>query len=183
VGGASEVGDSEAGLAVNCPRNRKGTIVAEEGFPNRNRALSALDIYRDAMRAYIAPILEREHGPDWIRSQVLNATARGRNPSSYGRRLQSLQRGTSPRDLIDIAEIPFLIQDNARLFPDLDQSDTRRMQEIRRLRNELAHPHHSTYTPDVEAVIEQCALVLERCGLSAAAEEVRRLAHAEDDRG
>lgn len=147
------------------------------------QAWSALDIYRNEMRAYIAQILEREHGPNWIHSQVLNATARERNLSGYDRRLQSLQNGASPRDLIDPAEIPFLIQDNASLFPDLDQADTRRMQEIRRLRNELAHPHHSTYTPDVEAVVEQCALVLERCGLSAAAEEVRRLAHAEGDHG
>ena len=159
--------------------------MAEEGLPNRNRALSALDIYRDAMRAYIAPILEREHGPDWIRSQVLNATARGRNPPSYERRLQSLQRGTPPRDLIDLAEIPFLIQDNASLFSDLDQSDTRRMQEIRRLRNEVFHSlhDHDIYTHDVDAIVERCALVLERCGLPAAVEEVRRLAHAEDDRG
>ena len=157
--------------------------MAEEGFPNRNRALSALDIYLDAMRGYVAQALAREYGADWIDSQVLNATAREHSPSSYERRLQSLQRGTPPRDLIDLAEIPFLIQDNASLFSDLDQSDTRRMQEIRRLRNEVFHSlhDHDVYTHDVDAIVERCALVLERCGLPAAAEEVRRLARTATD--
>ena len=159
--------------------------MAEGGFPNRTRADNALTIYRDAMRAYIAPILEREHGPDWIRSQVLNATARERNPSSYDRRLQSLQRGTPPRDLIDLAEIPFLIQDNAHLFPDLDQSDTRRMHMIRDLRNEIQHADRAGDCAPEEAasLAGLCTLVVERCGLSDAVENIRGLSSDEPGGG
>jgi len=151
--------------------------VAEGGFPNRNRADNALTIYRDAMRAYIAPILEREHGPDWIRSQVLNATARERNPNSYARREQSLKRGTPAQNLIDLADIPFLIQENRDAFPDLDQSDTRRMHMIRDLRNEIHHADRSgdCAPEEAESLAGLCTLVVERCGLSDAVENIRGL--------
>ena len=151
--------------------------MAEGGFPNRNRADNALTIYRDAMRAYIAPVLERKHGPNWFRSQVLNDDARERNPNSYARREQSLKRGTPAQNLIDLADIPFLIQDNARLFPDLDQSDTRRMHMIRDLRNEIQHADRTgDCTPEEAAsLMGLCTLVAERCGLSDAVENIRRL--------
>ena len=149
--------------------------MADGGFPNRNRADNALTIYRDAMREYIAPILEREHGPDWIRSQVLNDELRERNRRSYERQLQSLKGGTPARDFIDLAEIPFLIRNNLNAFPDLSEVDVQRLQEIRRLRNEIAHDQAGDMSEAAASVANLCALALERCGQTEAAERVRRM--------
>ena len=151
--------------------------MAEGGFPNRNRADNALTIYRDAMRAYIAPTLERKHGPNWFRSQVLNDDARERNPNSYTRREQSLKRGTPAQNLIDLADIPFLIQENRDAFPDLDQSDTRRMHMVRELRNEIHHADRigDCAPEEAESLAGLCTLVVERCGLSDAVEGIRHL--------
>ena len=151
--------------------------MADGGFPNRNRADNALTIYRDAMREFLAPMLERKHGPGWIRSQVLNDELRERNPSSYNRRLQSLKKGTPARDLIDLAEIPFLGRNNSDVFPHLHPDDIQRMQQIRDLRNEIQHPvHKGDCTPEeADAVIGLCGLVLGHCGLSDAVKNIRHL--------
>ena len=151
--------------------------MADGGFPNRNRADNALTIYRDAMRGHVARILKREHGSDWIRIQVLNDELRKRNPSSYDRRLQSLKKGTPARDLIDLAEIPFLVRNNSDVFPHLHPADIQRMQQIRDLRNEIQHPvHKGDCTPEeADAVIGLCGLVLGHCGLSDAVKNIRHL--------
>lgn len=151
--------------------------MAEGGFPNKNRASNALDIYRDAMRGYVAPILERKHGSDWVLSQVLNDELRERNPNSYDRRLQSLKAGTLAHNLVDLAEVPFLIRDNEDVFSDLRTADTHRMHQIRDLRNEIQHPdREGDCTPEEAASIAGlCVLVLERCGLPDAVERIRRL--------
>ena len=154
--------------------------MADGGIPNRNRADSALTIYRDAMRQYIAPILEREHGPNWIRSQVLNEQARERNERSYARRLQSLESGSPPHSLIDLADIPFVIDRNPNAFPTLDRADTARMHTIRDLRNEIHHPdaEGDCTREEADAVAGLCVLALERCGLPEAAETIRGLSSA-----
>ena len=151
--------------------------MADGGYPNSTRANTALLIYRDAMREYIAQILKREHGPNWIHSQVLNDDARDRDESSYDKRHQSLQGGASPRDLIDPAEFPFLIRDNARAFPDLDQSDIRRMHDIRNSRNNFQHASTSgdCSPEDADRISRLCIRTLERCGLSSAVASIHAL--------
>ena len=151
--------------------------MAEGGFPNRNRADNALTIYRDAMREYLAPILERKHGPNWIRSQVLNDDLRERNPGSYERRLQSLRAGTAARNLIDLADIPFLLRNNSDVFSGLRPADIQRTHQIRDLRNEIQHPDRSgdCEPREADAITDLCARVLDRCGLSAAVDNVRGL--------
>ena len=154
--------------------------MADGGIPNKHRADSALTIYRDAMRQYIAPILEREHGPNWIRSQVLNEQARERNERSYARRLQSLESGSPPHRLIDLADIPFVIDHNHSAFPTLDRADTARMHTIRDLRNGMQHSHGEgdCTREEADAVAGLCVLALERCGLSDAAKNIRGLSSA-----
>ena len=151
--------------------------MADGGIPNKNRADSALTIYRDAMRQYIAPILEREHGPNWIRSLVLNERARVRNERSYDERLRSLETGSPPHSLIDLADIPFLIDSSLGAFPRLDETDVDQMHAIREVRNRIHHLHREgdCTRGEVEAIAGLCILVLERCGLSAAAENIPSL--------
>ena len=154
--------------------------MADGGIPNKHRADSALTIYRDAMRQYIAPILEREHGPNWIRVLVLNEQARDRNERSYARRLQALDSGSPPHSLIDLAEIPFLINDNLSAFPMLRRADIARMHHIRDLRNDMQHSHGEgdCTREEADAVVSLCVLALERFGLSEAAESIRNLSSA-----
>ncbi len=154
--------------------------MADGGIPNKHRADSALTIYRDAMRQYIAPIIEREHGPNWIRSQVLNEQARERNERSYDRRLQSLESGSPPHRLIDLADIPFVIEDSHRAFPMLSDIDVHLMHTIRKLHNDIYRPYHEGYCTrgEADAVASLCVLALERCGLSEAAENIRSLSSA-----
>ena len=150
--------------------------MADGGIPNRNRMGSALIIYRDAMRQYIAPILEREHGPNWIRLLVLNERARMRNERSYDERLRLLETGSPPHSLIDLADIPFLIDGDLDAFPTLDRADVDLMHAIREVRNRVEHHREGDCTRgEVEAVAGLCILVLERCGLSAAAENIPSL--------
>ena len=154
--------------------------MADGGFPNRNRADNAITIYRDAMREYIAPILERQHGPNWIRSQVLNDDLRERNPRSYDQRLQSHKNGTSARNLIDLADIPFLIRNNSDAFPNLRPADAQRMHQIRDLRNEIQHADREgdCTSEEASAIAAMCVMVLDRCRLPDAAEQIRGLSTA-----
>lgn len=129
------------------------------------------------MRGYIAPILEEEDGPDWIFEHVLTEAAQRRNWKSYQQRRQSLLSGTPPQDLIDLADIPFLVADNEDLFPAMQEVDIKRMRLIRDLRNELQHsdrPGDCT-TYDAKAIANLCAVALERCGLLDAANRIGQL--------
>ena len=149
--------------------------MADGGIPNRSRIDEALVIYRDEMRQYIAPALKREHGPNWIRLLVLNEEARMRNERSYDERLRLLKTGSPPHHLIDLADIPFLISGNPSAFPTLGKRDINRMHAIRHLRNEtLGHSNREgdCTRGEAEAVAGLCILVLERCGLFDAAENI-----------
>ena len=177
MGGAAEVGDSEAGLALDCRRSRKGAIVANHEFPNRCRADSALVIYRDAMRQYIAPILEEKRGPDWFVDQVLKNRATDRR--SIDSRQSLMRTGTPLRDLIDLSEIHRLLADNETLFvPPLRDSDFKRARLIKDLRNELQHAQHQPgdcAPREAREIANQCIAMLERLDLLDAAEQIRKL--------
>ena len=154
-------------------RNRLETLVADGGIPNKHRADSALTIYRDAMRQYIASILEREHGPNWFRSEKLTL--------SDAQQRRALQSGSPVHGLIDLADIPFLIDDNRSAFPTLDRTDVAWMHTVRDLRNSIHHFHGEgdCTREQADAIVGLCVLVLERCGLSDAVESIRSLSAAE----
>ena len=171
MGGAAEVGDSEAGLAL-----RGGaTIVADGGFPNRCRADSALIIYRDAMRQYTAPILAEEYGPDWLVDQVLNKATDRR---SVEKRRQLMNTDTPEKDLIDLNEIDLLLKDHAWLFDLPPQAgELKQAYLIRILRNELQHAHRpgDCTSEDAREIAIHCAAILEHFGLLDAAERLHNL--------
>ena len=153
--------------------------MADSGFPNRCRADSALIIYRDAMRQYIAPILKEEYGTDWIRELVLTDAAKNSfRRKSCDEREKSLARGTPAQYLIDLADIPHLFDDTRDpLFPAMQDADIDRMHLIRKLRNELQHSDRpGDCTSDLAAAIANlCAAALEHCGLLEAANRVDQL--------
>ena len=144
-------------------------------FPNRCRADSALTIYRDELRQYIALVLEEEYGATWFKTQVLPLAP----TKSIAKKLQKdLDTHMSPEDLIDLRDIPILIKDNASLFdPPPQENDHRRTELIRLLRNELQHANQSgDCTPgDASEIAILCAAVLEHLDLIDAAERIRNL--------
>ena len=159
-------------MGAGVARKRQEATVADGGIPNKHRADSALTIYRDAMRQYIAPILEREHGPNWIRSQELS-------PSAAQQR-RALESGSPLHSLIDFADISFLIERNSSAFPTLGGTDVDLTHAIRKLRNDIYHSQREgdCTRGEADAVAALCGLVLERCGLSDAAENIRNLPSA-----
>ena len=153
--------------------------MADGGFPNRCRADSALIIYRDAMRQYVAPIFAENYGSDWIHELVLTDKAKNSaRRKSCDEREKAYERGTPAQYLIDLADIPHLFDDTRDpLFPAMQDVDIARMQEIRELRNELQHSYRpGDCTSDLaSAIAHLCAAALEHCGLLAAANRVDQL--------
>ena len=155
--------------------------MADYAYPNRIRAYTALLIYCDAMRPYVASALERGHGEGWFDKDVLEPLSKRQGKTaqdSLEATQDALQRGKEHRLLIELGSIPFLVHDHLKLFHGLRRSDVNRMHEIRRLRNGfLEHDfEEGDCGPEVaDAITGQCILVLDRCSLSEAAESIRRL--------
>lgn len=161
--------------------------MASSGYPNRIRAYTALLIYRDAMRRYIADILEQGHGEAWFDKDVLEPLSRrpGKTAEASHEAINdALQRGAERHLLIEQRSIAFLIGDHPDLFRGLRRNDLNRLHQIRLVRNEfLEHDfEEGDCGPEVaDAITSQCILVLERCGLTEAAENIRRLSQAIPD--
>ena len=155
--------------------------MADYAYPNRIRAHTALLIYRDAMRRYIADALERAHGEGWFDRDVLEPLGR-----RTGRAAQisleaisaALRRSTAHHLLIEQGNIAFLIDDHLDLFHGLRRKDVNLLHHIRSVRNEfLEHDfEQGDCGPEVaDAITGPCIIILDRCGLAGAAEQVRRL--------
>ena len=139
--------------------------------PNKSRFLEAATIYRDAMVPFIDGVL----GADRIQEQLFNDEARKRNEGKYEEGMRSLRQGTPARNLIDHADIPFLIRDDLPHFSGLDGADVNRMHEIRLLWNEkIKHLNDfGDFAPeDAAEYATHCARVLRRCGLDADADAI-----------
>ena len=157
-----------------------------EQFANANRINAALSHYQDAMRDFVAPILEDAHGPDWFLKLVANEEAERERPRDYENAMDDLDAGVPPRDILEAKNFPFLIRANARLFAsqadNLDDREFRalidRMFMIVTLRNEaFAHRRNrGDISPDdADESVVQCRRVLSAFGLEDAAHEIRRL--------
>lgn len=161
--------------------------MASSGYPNRIRAYTALLIYRDAMRRYIADILEQGHGEAWFDKDVLEPLSQRPGKAakdSHEAINDALQRGAERHLLIEHGTIAFLIRDHLNLFNGLRRSDVDRLHQIRSVRNEfLEHDfEEGDCGPEVaDAITSQCILVLDRCGLADAAEEIRGLSRTTAD--
>ena len=139
--------------------------------PNKSRFLEAATIYRDAMVPFIDGVL----GSDRIHEQLFNDEARKRNENKYDEGMRSLEQGTPVRNLIDHADIPYLIRDDLPRFSGLDSADVNRMHEIRLLWNrQIKHLNDfGDFAPeDAAEYATYCARVLRRCGLDADADAI-----------
>lgn len=139
--------------------------------PNKSRFLEAATIYRDAMVPFIDGVL----GPDRIHEQLFNDEARKRNENKYDEGMRSLKQGAPVRNLIDHADIPYLIRDNLPRFSGLDSADVNRMHKIRLLWNrQIKHLNDfGDFAPeDAAEYATHCARVLRRCGLDADADAI-----------
>ena len=150
--------------------------MADGGFPNKNRASNAYDAYGDAMRPYVARVLEDAHGPDWIRLRLLSDDLRENNRRRYDEIRQALQAKKPLEEIVDRADIPNLVNGDRENFPDLNRDEIRNLFTIRGLRNAIVHSGRGDCTiEEANAIIGLCVLTLERCGLFDAAENVRGL--------
>ncbi len=160
--------------------------MADYAYPNRIRAYTALLIYRDAMRRHIAEVLQAHHGEGWLevcvlrplRERIENGAANQGIREGHERRMDALERGKEGHVLLEASNIAFLIRDHRDLFRGLRKNDIDALFHIRSVRNEfLEHDYdEGDCGPEVaDAITSQCILVLDRCGLSEAAENIRRL--------
>ena len=146
-------------------------------FPNRHRADSALLIYLNAMQGYVASILERAHGQDWARSQLLTEKLKKRDWAEYERRRLALDAGKEAQHLIEFPVLSQLIDDNRKSFAAWRNDDFNRVESIRDLRNELSHPDSPREcSPDLtSAIVMNCTRALRRCGLHDAVKDIEQL--------
>lgn len=153
-------------------------VVSSSRTPNKSRFIEAATIYRDSMAPFIESILEDAHGAGWVSSQLLNDEARVRNPRKYEKGMRSFQEGASSGNLIDHADIPFLVRNNLPHFPGLDHADVERMQSIRKLWSDKIKHRDELGDLEPEDAAEYaalCARILRHCGLSEAADVVAGL--------
>ena len=151
--------------------------MADGGFPNKNRAINAYDAYGDAMRLYIAQVLERVHGSGWVRLRLLTDDLRKNNGRRYDGVERALRSKKPPLEILDRGDIPNLVNGDLANFPDLSRDDARSLFKIRNLRNDIVHSGRSgdCTVEQANAIASLCVLALERCGLSDAAESIRRI--------
>ena len=139
--------------------------------PNKSRFIEVATAYHDAMTAFLDDVL----GPDRIRSWLFSDEALSRNEKKYEKGMQALDQGRVARDIIDHADIPFLIRDNLHRFPDLDRAAVDRMFTISELwTNMIKHYEgRGDFVPeDTAEYATHCARVLRRCGLDDDADAV-----------
>ena len=152
--------------------------MADYAYPNRIRAYTALLIYRDAMRRYIADTLSAKHGSNWFHDLILKPLSEKGGRDHSTRIDEAEVRGRMHHQLIDHVEIALLIDRNLNEFRGLNKSEVKVMEAIRSLRNTfLEHDfEEGDCAPEVaSAIADQCTLILDQCGLPDAAEAIRDL--------
>lgn len=145
--------------------------MADYQYPNRIRAYTAFLIYRDAM----IPFIEAALGPSQIRLTLFNDDVQGGNHPKYDTGIREIDRNTLVSDLIDQADIPFLVGGNRKCFPGLASEDVDRMYSIHLLWNDKIKHLDDLGDINPEDAAEcaiLCARVLRRCGLDEAADEI-----------
>ena len=159
--------------------------MAGYAYPNRIRAYTALLIYRDAMRPFVAQALEEAYGANWFDKCLLEPLRKGVGKGDRGAKMaldtkeHGLAQGREQYQCLDNADISVLLSNYSQLFQRLRKSDIALTQQIRSLRNQfLEHDlDEGDCGPEVaDAITSQCILVLNSCGLPTAAEAVRDLA-------
>ena len=113
--------------------------MATTNRPNRDAISQAIDIYRDAMRPFLARHLRQVPGQRV--EEAIRQALRGGQLAQFE---ENIRRGRSAEDSIDINDFPELIRNNWRevfsaQFPS-DRVVQNRVNDIREIRNEVSHP-------------------------------------------
>lgn len=155
------------------------------GIPSNKRRLSdALDLYRSAMRSFIASKMMSVVGPDWFLDRVLRGGSVSVRRADYFEQIVDREHGirTTGRSehgrerLLEIKDFAPVIRRNYDVFRDFDvRRDSHRlagyggnpitlMHEILDWRNVEAHPpSNDLEARDVDRVLEAIERVLDVC--------------------
>jgi len=146
--------------------------------PNLTRVFQGIDIYRDAMRHYIAQTMERrEPGGDWFFGLVVPALSETKQVK-IGEYMDD-----NLINLLDVSDFPRVVRNNRRVFPSYLTGERSKavtwMYEISAWRNDLSHPPTDDFSGrDADRALETCARVLQLIG---AEEEGKRVGNLFDD--
>ncbi len=157
--------------------------MTDYSYPNRIRAYTALLIYSDAMRPYIADTLRSSYGDEWLEKCVLDPTRkRASDQRAIARIVKNMEearmRGVEDHLLIEPGQFSYLLRDHMTSFEGLNKDDRANWTRVRALRNDfLEHSYDEGDCTDavLKEIIRRCSSVLNRCGLDDAAEAVRAL--------
>ena len=109
--------------------------------PHRDALWRGIDIYRDAVRAFIVRNLKRVPGST-VNQLLLDSAAR--NPDVYNRLKHDLDSTDDPKSAIDVGHFPHIVGHYWReVFDNATRSSTsirNRMHLIAEGRNSVAHP-------------------------------------------
>ncbi len=143
---------------------------------NRRRLGEGIDIYRSAMRMYIAQTMQHWESGDWFTGLVVPALS----PWRQEKIAEDLSENMI--DSVDISDFPDVIRNNKNVFPSYLAGKKRErskavtwMYEISDWRNDWAHPTTDDFSDrDTDRALDTCARVLHLFDLEAE-KNVRKL--------
>ena len=137
----------------------------------RDATTTGLDIYRAEMRDVIRRALQSEFGGDWCRTQAAPLFG-GRKEA---RMLIELDRGERPENLFDVGEFQRIIAAHQQLFPEAITIGEyhNHMPKIATVRNRVLRALDPVFCVDAQESLGWCIEVLEQCGRTPAATEIR----------
>ena len=142
--------------------------------PNLTRMGRGIDIYRNAMRLYIAQQMQHQEPGDWFHSRVIPALPQWRQEE-----IAEELGNEDPINALDISDFPHVFQNNRKVFPSSLSGKRSKavtwMYEIRDWRNDYAHPPMDDFSNrDADRALDTCARVLGLAHLEAE-KQVREL--------
>ena len=156
---------------------------------NKNRLSNGMNIYDDAMRKYIAGVMQEEAGDDWF-SERITKQLPVRQAYRLTEKLEQEHAGFrstgGPERALEITDYPHVVRANRDLFRDLCSRNSANvatrgglpltwMHEIADWRNVHAHPPpNDLRSADVDRVLDAMIRVLSLCDQTATS-QVRQL--------
>lgn len=128
--------------------------------PNLARMGDGIDLYRNAMRLYIASQMQRQEQGDWFHSRVIPALPQWRQEE-----IAEELGNEDPVNALDVSDFPHVFNNNRRVFPSSLSGKRSKavtwMYEIRDWRNDVAHPPMDDFSDrDADRALDTCARVL-----------------------
>lgn len=149
------------------------TDMADGGYPNKDALGAALDVYLDAMRAFVTRYLRRVPGTD-----LRGAIERALNDHARERFRERLGGGEGEAGAIEAGDLPYIVERRWReVFGETlnyERTVLARLHMIAEARNRVAHRgEYDTDLSYAQARITDIAEVLERIRAPQAAERVK----------